>query len=64
MRLLQFITVFLLVALHGALGQNLTVHVLDRKSSQPLRDILVRLHYGCEHPINLSKSSKKQMQQA
>jgi hypothetical protein len=41
-------------------AQDLTVHVIEQKTKQPVANAMVRLHYGCDHsmrPIELKQKT-------
>jgi hypothetical protein len=41
-------------------AQDLTVHIIDQQTKQPVVDAMVRLHYGCDHsmrPIELKQKT-------
>jgi hypothetical protein len=49
MKLLSVLVVLLAVACRG---QDLTVHVIDQQTKQPVAKAVVRLHYGCDHSMH------------
>ena len=59
MRLVRFLLlVIILTAICRA--QDLTVHVIDQQTKQPVANAMIRLHYGCDHsmrPIELKQKT-------
>jgi hypothetical protein len=51
---------FVLISFGGICqAQDLTVHVIDQHSKQPLANALVRLHYGCWHSMRQIEIKQK-----
>jgi len=41
-------------------AQDLTVRVIDQSTNKPLTNVLIRLHYGCQHsmrPVELKRKT-------